>query len=87
MKKYILTDEKKEVFGTTLYRIQAIRSFGDVKEGEKGGWVEKEENLAHDGNCWVSGNALIFENARVFGNASICENASIFGNASLFDHS
>ena len=44
-KKYILTNEKKEVFGKTLFRIKALISFGNVKVGELGGFIEKENNL------------------------------------------
>lgn len=32
-------------------------AFGDVKEGELGGYLEKEENLDHDGDAWVYGDA------------------------------
>ena len=28
-----------------LHRIEALRDFGDVKKGDLGGWIEKEENL------------------------------------------
>ena len=59
MKKYRLTDEKIIVGCRTLYRIQALRDFGDVKEGEFGGWIESEKNLSHEGNTWVSGDADI----------------------------
>ena len=44
MKKFILTETTKGFFGITLYQIKAVRSFGDVDEGELGGWVEKKEN-------------------------------------------
>lgn len=39
MKKFILTDETIEMFGVTLHRIKAVRSFGNVKEGDLGGFV------------------------------------------------
>lgn len=58
MKKFELTAESKiNIFGKKLFRIKALISFGSVKEGETGGWVEKEENLNQSGNAWVSGNA------------------------------
>lgn len=59
MKKYQLTQESKRIGGIILHRIQALKSFGDVKEGDLGGWIEKEENLSHDGNARVYGNAEI----------------------------
>lgn len=43
MKKYRLTDEKIIVGRRTLYRIQALRDFVDVKEGEFGGWIESKK--------------------------------------------
>lgn len=71
MKKYELTSETKVVFGRTLHRIQALISFGNVEAGELGGWVEKEENLDHSGDAWVSGNARVYGNEKwmVFGPA------------------
>lgn len=67
MKKYEFTGETKVIFGTTLHQIIAVRDFSDVTSGEIGGWIEKEENLSHDGNAWVSGNARVSSNARVSG--------------------
>ena len=43
-KKFTLTDETIQFKGKTLHRIKAIKSFGHVKEGELGGWVESEDN-------------------------------------------
>ena len=46
MKKFELTSETKiNIFGKKLFRIKALISFGVVKTGETGGWVEKEENV------------------------------------------
>ena len=59
-KKYKLTKETKQSGSTTLYQIEAITSFGNVKKGEKGGWIEKEANLSQLGNAWVSGDARVF---------------------------
>jgi hypothetical protein len=66
MKKFSLTKNKKDYFGTTLYQIKAEMSFGDVVKGELGGWVEKKENLDEDGNAWVSGNALVYGNELIY---------------------
>jgi len=60
MEKFELTSEFiTNVFGVKLFRIRAMVEFGDVCEGELGGYVEKEENLAHDGDAWVSGDARV----------------------------
>lgn len=75
--KYRLTDETKEWFGRTLHRIEALKSFGDMSAGEKGGWIEKEENLSQEGSCWVYGNAQVCDNAQVCGNAWVCGDAQV----------
>ena len=63
MKKYELTAEFIEKWGKKLFRIKALISFGSVEAGELGGYVEKEDNLAQDGNAWVCGNAKVSGNA------------------------
>ena len=80
-KKYEFTGETLEVNGITLNQIKAIRSFGNVKKGDVGGYIEKESNLSHSGNCWVFGDGWVFGNAKVSGNAKISGDALIFGNA------
>lgn len=82
-RKYVLTDERMEIKGRILYRIQAVRSFGDVEEGEQGGWIEKESNLSHEGDCWVDDWAMVYDNASVNNNAKIKENAVISGNVEV----
>ena len=80
-KKYILTEETKEVGGHILHRIQAVRDFDDVQKGDLGGWVESEKNLSHDGNCWVFDNGEVSGNGRVSGNGEVSSNARIGVNA------
>ena len=89
-KKYeLLKDDAITYFGRTLYRIKATTDFGDVKKGHLGGYIEKVENLSHDGNAWVycnaevSGNAKVYGNARVYGNAWVSGNAKVYGNAEV----
>nr|DAX78519.1 MAG TPA: Putative transferase, nesg, ydcK, Structural Genomics.38A [Caudoviricetes sp.] len=86
MKKFELTSEFiTNIFGTKLFRIKALIEFGNVKAGELGGFVEKEENLNHEGNAWVYGNAEVYGNARVYGNAWVYGNAEVYGNARVCD--
>lgn len=78
-KKYKLTGETIEFLGRTLHRIEALRDFTTsdgaiVYKGEKGGWVESENNLSHDGNAWVYGNALVYGDAWVYGDARVYGN-------------
>ncbi len=69
MKKYEFTGETKEIrllFRTaTLHRIRATVAFGIVEVGDLGGWIEKEENLSHEGKAWVWGNAKVCGDAEV----------------------
>ena len=75
MKKYELTAEFIEKWGKKLFRIKALISFGSVEVGELGGYVEKEDNLAQDGNAWVYGNARVCGDAEVYGDAKVCGDA------------
>ena len=93
MKKFELTAETKiNVFEKKLFRIKALISFRDVKEGDVGGWIEKEKNLSHSGNAWVYDNAEVYDNARVSGNAEVrgnawvYDNAEVHGNARVYDN-
>ena len=84
MKKYELTGECKVYFGVTLRRIKSLIDFSDVKKGELGGFIEKEENLSHGGDAWVYGNARVSGNARVYGDAWVYGNARVSGNARVY---
>ena len=76
MKKFELTAEfVTNVFGKKLFRIKALVAFGDVEKGELGGFIEKEDNLSHYGNAWVSGDAQVYGDAQVSGNAQVYGNA------------
>ena len=91
MKKYEFTGETKEIrllFRTaTLHRIRATVAFGIVEVGDLGGWIEKEENLSHEGKAWVWGNAKVWGNAEVCGNAEVWGNAKVCGDAEVFSAS
>lgn len=82
MKKFKLTSEFiVDISGVKLFRIKALIEFGNVKAGDLGGYIEKEENLSHMGDAWVSGDARISGDAQVFGDAWVFGNARVFGNA------
>ena len=89
-KKYKLTEESINYCNKTLYRIEALKNFGNVKKGDKGGYVEKEDNLSQEGDCWISDNAKVFDsavvsgNAKVYGNAKVCGNTKVFGDAYVY---
>ena len=85
MKKFELTNEfVVNSFGIKLFRVRALVAFGRVKAGERGGYVEKEENLSQTGNAWVSGNARVFDNARVYGDARVYGKAQVYGDARVY---
>lgn len=86
MKKYELTDETKEIGGRILHRIKALIDLFGAKAGDLGGWIEKEENLSQEGQCWVSNNACVFGNAKVYNNACVHGDARVFGDACIFDN-
>ena len=79
-KKYELSNITIEFNGVTLYRIKALKDFSDVKAGDLGGWVEKEDNLSQSGDAWIGGDA------KVYGNAVVCDNAKVFGKAKVHDN-
>lgn len=84
-KKYrLLEDDTVLVDGRTLYRIEALRDFADVKKGDKGGYVENEKNLSHEGDCWVYNSAKVYDNARVYDNAKVYDDAVVRGSAKVF---
>lgn len=80
-----------------LWQIEALCDFGNVKKGDRGGWIENETNLSKSGNAWVRGNAWICDDAQirdnaqirddayVCGNAQVCETAYVCGNAQIRD--
>lgn len=92
-KKYELTDETFEIKGTVLHRIKALKDFGNIKAGDLGGFIEKEENLSQEGNCWVEGgcsaefSGFIYGEARVRDNSIISKMSYIYGTAKIFGDS
>lgn len=86
VQKYRLTNRTKwHHSGRTLYQIQALKSFGDVKAGDFGGWVESYDNLSQFNNCWIYKNAKVFGDARVYDNAVVKGNATVSENARIYD--
>lgn len=87
MKKYEFTGEVKRIklIGTevVLRRIRAVTAFGVVEAGDIGGWIEKEENLSHDGSAWVHSSAWVYGDARVYGDAWVYGDARVCGNAEV----
>ena len=85
-KKYKLTEETININDRTLYRIESLKDFSNVKKGDKGGFVEKESNLSHYGDCWICDNAKVYGNAIICDNARVYNNAEIYGNAEVYGY-
>lgn len=83
--KYELTNQtmiiKRVYEDVTLHRIRALKSFGNVKAGDLGGWIEKEENLSQKSSAWVYDDAIVMDDAKVVECAKAYENAVIYNNA------
>jgi len=62
MKYKILNDDYISYDNKTLYRIQALKDFADVKAGDIGGFIEHEQNLSQEGNARVFGDMKITHN-------------------------
>ena len=83
--KYEFTEETLNYEGHLLHRIKRL------SDGKIGGWIEKEENLSQEGNCWVDNNAEVYDdayvcdNAQIYDNAEIYDNAHVYGNAKIYD--
>ena len=86
-RKYELTDETIIIGNKVLHRIRALVYISkyNIKAGDLGGFIEKESNLSHNGECWIYDVARVFDNARITGSALINGNAWIYGNACIYD--
>ena len=79
--KYKLTKNKKTIGEITVYQIEALKDFSNIKKGDLGGWIEKESNLSHLGDCWVSGSAIVSGNAWVSCRARVYGDVWVYGRA------
>ena len=77
--------KKYEFTGEVHYRFPAlkrIRALVDiplhgVKAGDIGGWIEREDNLSHDGACWLGDGAQVRDDAYIGGLAVVSGQAII----------
>jgi NDP-sugar pyrophosphorylase family protein len=96
-KKYeLVPDQQIMVAGTTLYRIRALKDFGNVKAGDLGGFIRSEDNLSQRGDCWIDDEAQVYDGAvisddaqvfgrgRVYGHARVSDKGQVLGNAEVF---
>ncbi len=70
-----LTNETKvNIFGVKLFRIECTVDCKWAKVGDKGGWIEKEDNI-QGGEAWVYDSAEVFGSAWVYGEAEVYDSA------------
>lgn len=83
MKHFKLTSESKvNEFGIKLFRIVCVKECQWTSVGDKGGWVQSEENLSDE--AWIGHEAEVWGNAKVYGNAWVGEYAKVYGNAEVY---
>ena len=85
-KKFELTDKFVfNTFGIKLFQIKCTKSFKYAKEGDLGGYVEKDENLDQESDAWVSGNAQVSGNADIENDNNHC-GFDCFGSCNRHTH-
>jgi carbonic anhydrase/acetyltransferase-like protein (isoleucine patch superfamily) len=89
-KKYELvkTDFIK-VGNKKLYRIRALKDFFNptyypVNAGDLGGYIQSEDNLSHEGTCWISDDCKVYGKASV-GDDALLQATTAYGSAVIRD--
>lgn len=79
MKKYKITNERKEWGGTIVSKIKYNMDFPEigVKAGDEGGWIEKESNLSQEGKSYISPGVILT------GDVEVSENGAVIGYVEL----
>lgn len=85
MKKYELLEREEN----GLCRIRALIDIPRhaVRAGDIGGYVESENNLSHEGTCWIFGDAEVCDRGLVTGGALVCNHTRVSGYAIIADFS
>lgn len=86
--KSCISDGETSIVEIKLYRIQALKTFTKpggcnpvVHVGELGGYVEAEDNLSQDGNCWIFDKARVKDGGKVLDDAIVYDKSLISRNA------
>ena len=86
-KKFELSNITMEYKGRTLYRIKATKDFSDVNKGDLGGWVQYEENLSQQGNCWLYDDSKCMDESRVTDNSIMRDFTEMYNCSKMHDYS
>ena len=88
--KSCISSEEESVVEIKLYRIQALKTFTKsggynpiIHVGELGGYVETEDNLSQEGNCWIFGDAKVKDGGKVIDDAIIFDKAMVSNNSTI----
>ena len=86
--KSCISDGEMSIVEIKLYRIQALKTFTKpggynpvVHVGELGGYVEAEDNLSQDGNCWIFDKARVKDGGKVLDDAIVYDKSLISKNS------
>jgi hypothetical protein len=96
IRKFEFTSEQKVITHTTsVRRIRALIDIPGigVKVGDLGGFIMSNENLSHEGDCWVFDDAVVHGlftritgNARIYGHAVVESGSMIANGVVVADH-
>ena len=85
-KKYELVPETiREFYSKPMYRIRALKDFSDVKKGDLGGYIESEENLSHEGICWIYDASIVGLGGKVIDNAIVKSFSTVINGSEISD--
>lgn len=92
MKKYRLSEQTRthpftengDKRNVVVRQIIALRDFADVTAGSAGGWVDDENALSQQGDCWIyDENSVVFAGAYVEGNARLTQPCEVSHHAHI----
>ena len=77
-KKYEIVKGNNKLFnGIEYFRIRALKDFYDVRKGDFGGYIESEDNLSQEGNCWIYDDSEVFGTTHISGNTKVINKSKI----------
>ena len=91
MRKYTLDKTRMWRRGShILYQIRYSDGFKRyIKKTQgvdiEGGWLESEDNLSQEGECYVTGDGAVYDGASILGTAIVCDHATVRGPESIFE--
>lgn len=86
-KKYeILKDQSITLNGHTLYRIKLLKEIYSIPPGTIGGFIESEDNLSQEGDCWVAEEAAVYGCSKVMDNAWVGGGARVYGLSAIHEN-